>query len=294
MKPASARATSTGFAFLAIASLGWGLNWPVMKHLLTELPPLTARGLSGVAGAVALAMIALAWRQNLKVPRHLWPRLIAISWLTIGAWVAFIGMALVWLNAGEAAVLASSGPVWVSLLAWPILRERFSLLRAVALIVAMTGLAVLFGANSFDARIEKLPGVAFAIAGALCWALGTVLTKRFPLQLPPVSLAAWQVALGCLPVAAIGLAIEQPDLSALSGVGWASLGYMTLMQFCVCYVCWFAALERLPASTASIATLLVPVVGVMASAAMLHEPLGVRELLALTLTLAGVVIAARS
>ena len=53
---------------------------------------------------------------------------------------------------------------------------------------------------------------------------------------------------------------------------------MTLVQFCLCYVCWFAALERLPAATASIGTLLVPVIGVLAAAAMLREPLGLREI----------------
>jgi probable blue pigment (indigoidine) exporter len=59
-------------------------------------------------------------------------------------------------------------------------------------------------------------------------------------------------------------------------------------------VCWFAALERLPAATASIGTLLVPVIGVLAAAAMLHEPLGVRELVALVFTLGGVAVALRS
>lgn len=59
---------------------------------------------------------------------------------------------------------------------------------------------------------------------------------------------------------------------------------MTLIQFCVCYVCWFAALRRLPAVTASIGTLLVPVIGVLASGAML----------ALPLALGGVTLAMRS
>ena len=71
------------------------------------------------------------------------------------------------------------------------------------------------------------------------------------------------------------------------------MAYMTFVQFCVCYACWFAALARLPASTASIGSLLMPVVGVLASAAALGEPLGLREVLALTLTLGGVVLAAR-
>jgi hypothetical protein len=73
----------------------------------------------------------------------------------------------------------------------------------------------------------------------------------------------------------------------LSTIGWVSLLYMTVIQFCLCYVCWFAALERLPAATASIGTLLVPVIGVLAAAAMLREPLGLREIAALVSTLGG-------
>jgi drug/metabolite transporter (DMT)-like permease len=109
-----------------------------------------------------------------------------------------------------------------------------------------------------------------------------------------MSLAAWQIGLGCLPIAIVGLAVEQPHLDALTHVGWLSLLYMTLIQFCLCYVCWFAALERLPAATASIGTLLVPVVGVLAAAAMLNEPLGVREIAALVITLGGVAVALRA
>jgi probable blue pigment (indigoidine) exporter len=113
--------------------------------------------------------------------------------------------------------------------------------------------------------------------------------------MPPLSLAAWQIGLGCLPIAIVGLAVEQPQLAVLSYVGWASLLYMTLIQFCLCYVCWFAALERLPAATASIGTLLVPVIGVLAAAAaMLREPLGLREIAALVFTLGGVAVALRA
>ncbi len=289
------RLSPLGLIFLGITSVGWGLNFPIMKHLLTELPPLTSRGLCGVVGAVALALIALSQGQKFAVPRHLWLRLVLVSLLTIGGWVAFMGLALLWLNASEAAVLGITIPVWVVLLAWPILGERFSFLRVVALAIALAGIAVLIGGNGFDASIlEKLPGLLCALAGAICVALGTVLTKHFPLAMPPLALAAWQMGIGCLPIAIIGLAVEHPHIAALSSVGWASLLYMTLIQFCVCYVCWFAALERLPAATASIGTLMVPVVGVLASGAMLHEPLGLREFAALAFTLGGVALAVRS
>jgi drug/metabolite transporter (DMT)-like permease len=70
--------------------------------------------------------------------------------------------------------------------------------------------------------------------------------------------------------------------------------YSTVIQFCVAYVSWFAALARLPASVAAIGTMAVPVIGVVASALALHEPLGPGQMAALVFTLAGVALATRS
>ncbi|MES5481956.1 DMT family transporter [Bradyrhizobium sp. INPA03-11B] len=265
-----------------------------MKFLLTEWPPLSSRGLCGVVGALGLALVALARGQTLRVPDGMWLRLALVSTLSIGGWVASMGLALIWLRASEAAVLGISIPVWVALVAWRVLGERVSLPRALALAVALAGIAALIGGGGIDASLGKLPGILFALAGALCVGLGTVLTKFYKLAMPPLSLAAWQLAIGCVPIAIAGVLIEQPQLAALSQLGWASMIYMTLIQFCLCYVCWFAALERLPAATASIGTLLVPVVGVLAAAAMLREPLSASDIAALVVTFAAVAVALRT
>jgi drug/metabolite transporter (DMT)-like permease len=291
---APARILPLGLVFLTVTSLGWGLNFPIMKNLLTEWPPLSSRGLCGVVGAGLLALVAVAKGQSLTVPLKMRGRLLLVSLLSLGGWIAFLGLALLWLNASEAAVIGTSVPIWVAVLAWPILGERVSPQRALGLAISLCGISFLIGGNGFDASVEKLPGLLFAIAGAISVALGTVLTKHFPLAMPPISLAAWQIGLGCLPIAVVGLAVEQPQLSALSSIGWASMLYMTLILFCVSYVCWFAALERLPAATASIGTLMVPAIGVLASVAMLHEPFGLREILALAVTLGGIALAMRS
>jgi drug/metabolite transporter (DMT)-like permease len=288
------RISPLGLTFLAVTSIGWGLNFPIMKYILSEWPPLSSRGLSGLVGAAALALIAVQQRQRLAVPGGMRLRLVLVSLLTISSWVAFMGLALVWLDAREAAVLAISVPVWVALLAWPVLGERLTALRAAALAVALGGIFILIGGNSLDASIGKLPGFVLALVGAVCVGLGTVLTKHFPLEMPPTSLAAWQIGIGCLPVALVGLVFEQPHPAALSALGWASMAYLTLVQFCLCYVCWFAALERLPAATASIGTLLVPVVGVLSAAAILNEPFGLREVIALAVALGGVALALRA
>ena len=89
-------------------------------------------------------------------------------------------------------------------------------------------------------------------------------------------------------------AIETTHLDKVTPTGLVAAGLFDVIQFCIAYVSWFAALARLPASVAAIGTMAVPVIGVVASAAALHEPLGPTQIAALLFTLAGVVLATRS
>jgi drug/metabolite transporter (DMT)-like permease len=280
--------------FLAITSVGWGFNWPVTKYLLSELPPLILRGTTGVVGASLLALLAILSRQSLRVPREQWPRLVLAAFFNVACWMVLMGLALLWLPASEAALIAYTMPVWASLMAWPVLGERPNLLRVISLVMALAGLSAIMGGNGFAASVEKLPGIIMALGGAVGFAVGTILAKKLPLHLPPLTAAAWQIGIGCLPVAVAGLFIEKADVAALTNLGWILVAYSTVIQFCVAYVSWFAALARLPASVAAIGTMAVPVIGVVASALALHEPLGLGQIAALVFTLAGVALATRS
>jgi drug/metabolite transporter (DMT)-like permease len=232
--------------------------------------------------------------QSLVVPQGQWPRLLLSAVLNVSTWMTLMGLALLWLPASEAAVLAYTMPVWASLLAWLVLGERMSLARMLALLMAFAGIAALMGGNGMDASMAKLPGILMVLVGAFVFALGTITAKRLPVAMPLIASSALQIGIGCVPVALAGLVFEHPHVAALSAQGWALMAYMTLIQFCIAYVCWFAALERLPASVAAIGTMAVPVIGVLVSAAALHEPLGLGQIGGLLFTLAGVALAARS
>ena len=91
----------------------------------------------------------------------------------------------------------------------------------------------------------------------------------------------------------LGLLFEEPRLEALTPAGLGAMIYMTVVPMGICYLSWFAALRRLPPTTASMATLLTPVIGVVGAAFVLGEPLGLKQVLALGLTLSGVAIALR-
>lgn len=293
--PAPRRSSHTlGYVMLLATAASWGINWPVQKLLILELPPLTMRSVPGLAGTVLLAMLALAMRQSLRVPRDQWARLVLFSLLSVSSWIALIGLALVYLTASETAVVGAMVPVWAAVLAWPMLGERLTWRRVLAMAMAFTGLVVLMGGNGVATAQEKLPGIGWALAATFLFASGAVLTKRKPLDLPPLTAAVWQIGLGCLPVAVIGLLIEHPDFSQMTTMGWSLFSYAMIVQICIGYACWFAALDRLPASVAAIGTMLVPVIGVVASAIAIGEPLGPSQIGALVLTVAGVAMASRS
>ncbi|WOH85036.1 DMT family transporter [Bradyrhizobium sp. BEA-2-5] len=287
------RIAPAGLMFLAITSIGWGFNWPATKFLLGELPPLTLRGTTGVIGAVLLAVLALIRAQSLHVESRLWPRLVLYAALNVTGWMVLMGLALLRLPASEAALIAYTMPVWASIIAWPVLGERPTVLRTLGLVMAFAGLATIMGGNGIAASAEKAPGIIMALAGAFGFAVGTVFSKKYPIHLPPITAAAWQIGIGCLPISIVGLLVETTHLDRITTVGWWLLVYSTVVQFCIAYVSWFAALARLPASVAAIGTMAVPVIGVVASAVALHEPLGPSQIVALLFTLAGVALATR-
>lgn len=289
---ASSSARAIGIVCLVVTSVGWGVNWPVMKMLLQEWPPLFARGSAGVVAAVAMAALALGRGETLRVPRSVVGRLLAAAFVNVFAWMGFSTLSLLWLDAGEAALLVYTMPVWTVLFAWPLLGARPDAAGVAALVLGFAGVAVLLGSQGFSVGLQKWPGVALTLGAGVLFALGTVVW-RSPLPLAPIASVAWQVGLGCLPMLVYGILVEQPRLQASSAAAWLAMAYMTVVPMGVCYLTWFAALRRLPAQTASMATLLTPVVGVVAAAVALGEPLGPVRWLALALTLGGVALALR-
>jgi drug/metabolite transporter (DMT)-like permease len=281
-----------GILCLGITVVGWALNWPAMKVLLREWPPLFSRGAAGVAAALILAMVAVIRGESLGVPRHAVPRLLFASFTNVFAWMGFATVAMKWVSVSEGALLVYTMPIWATLLAWPVQGARPTIRDIAALLLGLLGVGVLLGGQGLEFSHEKVLGFLLALASAVSFALGTVL-NRSPMPVDPIALVAWQVGIGCFAMVVIGLPLEQPDFGALSPAGWAVLVYMTIIPMGVCYLMWFEALRHLPAPVASMGTLLVPLIGAISASLMLDEPLGAREAIAIALTLSGVTLALR-
>ena len=281
---------TVGKALLMVTAFGWGLNWTVLKFVLQDWPPLFARGTAGLIGALCVALLAIARGDSLAVPKEARTSLVIASAINVFAWMGFTALALNWLKVSEGALIAYSMPIWAMMLAWPLLGARPTRRSLVALGLSITGMVVLMGGPEFS--VAKLPGALFALAAAVLFALGTVKARK-PLAMPAPAVAAWQVALGCLPMVVLGLTLEQPHITALSARGALGLAYMAIGPMALCYLTWFGALKRLPTAVAATSMLIVPVVGTLTAVPLLGETLGLRELIAIVLTIGGVALALR-
>ncbi len=254
---------------LVLVALVWGLNWPAGKFALHDLSPWTFRTITFGVGAAALMLAARATGASLRIGKG-WPRLhLAIAGLlATGGYGMLTAFALVATSTSRTAICTYTMPIWATALAWLVLGETLTARRAVALLLGVAGLAVLV----WPLVANGLPtGALFAVGAAVSWAAGTVYLKWADVQGHPLAIAAWQIAAGFAAVTLGALANGADPAAGIGALSAAGLAYSALMGTAVAYLLWFRLVGRLPASTAGLGSLLVPVVGVVSSVVLVGE-----------------------
>ncbi len=263
--------------------LVWGLFWPAMKVALTEIPVLTFRAACAVVGAAGLFALAAGRGNRLGVARADRRMLLLAAFLNIFAWFALTGIAVRNLPAGRAVLLAYTMPLWSFLLATLFLGERPGALRYLGLALGLGGIGVLAENDLRRLDDSAALGVAAMLFGALLHAAGMIVQKRTPWQTPLLAQSAWQLTLGGAPLLLLALWIDLPHLRMPGWQALAAGAYVVVFGVVFGYFAWFRVVAALPATTSSMATLPVPVLGVFIAALWLGEPVGWREVLALLL-----------
>ena len=255
---------------LVALTLGWGCNWPMIKLALTELPALSFRTVCLIGGAAGLFAIAACARLPLRVPRGQWGRLLLIALFNITLWNVCVVYGISYMPSGRAAILAYTMPLWsIPLSAW-LLRERITARRVLGVGLGMGALLLLLSVEL--QAVQTAPkGTLLMMGAALGWAVGTVLMKRLPVDLPVTSLTAWQMLLGGVPIYAGALAFEMHSLQPLTLWPAVALIYNLLVTFVFGYWAWFKIVDSVPVGVSSLSSLMTPVVGVFSGMLMLSE-----------------------
>jgi drug/metabolite transporter (DMT)-like permease len=224
----------------------------------------------GLALGAVLMLVLSSWRRGaLTLPRDAlaWLHLAIAGTLNIGIFAIFSMLALQGTNTPRVVILVYTMPIWATAMARVMLGEQLTARRMTALALCAAGLAVLLVPHL------PLPGsLWYALGTAWCWAAGTVYMKWARVDLDPMTTAAWQIVIAWIGVAIGTVIVGAPwhvwPLKPVTIMAWAWSGAVGVG---FAYFMWFIVIERLPASTAAIASLLIPVVGVSSSALLLGE-----------------------
>ncbi len=272
---------------LAGLTLGWGLNWPIMKIALAHMPVWTFRSLSVAGGAAGMFLIAWAGRRVLlPAPEH-WGPLALTSLFNVTLWNLCIAYGLTYLPVGRSVILAYTMPLWVVLLSRLVLHERLTRRRLAGLALGMAAMGLLLGSELATLRAAPI-GAALVLAAALSWAVGTVLVKRFPTDLPTTSFTAWQLLIGGAPIAIGALLLEDGPWRQLPWPATFAVCYNILVAFVFCYWAWYKIVSRTSAGVSALGALMIPVVGVFSGVLVLGERPSWQEYAALALVITAI------
>jgi len=244
------------------------MNWPTQGLALREIPPWTLRAfILGTAGLILL-IVNLLKGESLRVRRADWSVMIVFTLLYIVVQNLLISFAQLLAPSGRMAIVTFTMPIWTTLLAAVLLHEPLTRSRVVSLVFGAAGLiALAWPAIHTGTHV----GWVLALGAAWCWAFSVILIKRFPIRVPALPLAAWQLMIGGVIMSVGMLLFEGSPLGrTMSTAALLAVLYNILSQ-AVSQVLWFSTLDRLPAALASLGVLLVPTVAVLGSMLILHE-----------------------
>jgi drug/metabolite transporter (DMT)-like permease len=284
---ASHAVPASSLLLVAILTLVWGCNWPVLKLGVTELAPLTFRATTLPFAALGLLLVAKLSGDSIRIPRALWRKVAALALFNIAAWNGLILFGVQQMAAGRSAILAYTLPIWSVLFSLWLLHEPLSGRKLVGLLAGMGGMAVLLGEEIVN--VQRAPVGALCIIGAaVSWGFATVLLRRWVPPVPQNTLTGWMMLLGWIPIALAAPLFDPHPVAALasmSGTAWFAVLFNIFLAGTVAHWAWFRMARTLPVAVSSLSSLPVPVVGVFSGMLFLGERPGPSEFIALALVL---------
>jgi drug/metabolite transporter (DMT)-like permease len=257
----------TAIVGLIALSAIWGYNWVVMKECLRYSGALDFAALRTSMGAVGLFALLLWKRKPLRPKEIRWTILLGL--LSTTGCIGFVTVALVTGGVGKTAILVYTMPFYALIMARPLLGEYIRGLQWVAVILAFAGLMTILEPWKLQ---NTTVSTLLALLSGISWAGSAIVMKimRKKTDIDLVSLSAWQMLFGSIPLVILALTIPQRPIEwSLYFTG--GVIYTSVIGQSFTLLLWFYILNKLSVGMASMGTLATPVIGVICASIQLGE-----------------------
>ncbi len=174
---------------MALLTLIWGTNWPVIALAVREVSAWTFRALTLPVAGILLLLLAHRRKLPLAIPRQHWPMLLCSAWAFLALWNVATTLALTYIPSGQAALLGFTMPLWAALWSWLLFGHTLDGRQWLALLLGTAGVIVLM-IPAFASYAHAPLGLVYGLASGAGWALSTVLLKHRPIPVPTTVLTA--------------------------------------------------------------------------------------------------------
>ncbi|RVK64402.1 DMT family transporter, partial [Sinorhizobium meliloti] len=221
-----------------------------------------------------------------------WPKLQKSDWLVLlfqaGAgsvgYTTLLISGLKLTSAADAGVIIGTLPVVSAAIAIMVLGERpHRSVLAAACLAAAGVLAIVFRPDANAAH--SLAGSALIFGAVICEGLFILLNKR--VAIPPLGLSALMTGFGGAIALPFALA-ELPSMGATGVPALAAVAYYALVPTVGGFVLWYAGLQKVSGTEASVFTALAPVSALLLAAAVLGETITANQMIGMACVLVAV------
>lgn len=276
-----------------IRSIGMGLAFAFMwssaftsaRMIVADAPPLMSLALRFLISGLIGVGLARAMGQTWRLPREQW-RAVAIFGLCQNA--LYLGLnfvAMQWIEASLAAIIASSMPLLVAALGWLVLGDRVRPLGIAGLVAGFAGVAVIMGSRLSGG--VSLPGIGLCVIGALALAVATLTVRGAATRGNVLMIVGLQMFVGAGVLAVAAALLEEPVIRWTPRLIGA-FAYTTVVPGLIATWVWFRLVARIGAVRAATYHFLNPFFGVAVAAVLLGERLGPADVAGVVIIAAGI------
>lgn len=271
---------STDIALTALAPAIWGSTYLVTTELLGGWDSLALAFLRALPAGIILLLVMRQFPHGVW-----WHRAMVLGILNFSFFWVMLFLSAHRLPGGVAATVGAIQPLFVLLLAGPVLGSAIRPAAVLAALAGMLGVALLVLAPG--AALDAW-GIAAGLAGAVAMAAGTVLTRKWQPPVSPLTFTAWQLTAGGLVLLPV-LLWWNPDLPALSVRSLAGLFHLGLIGAAGTYILWFRGIARLGPGVVAPLGLLSPFSAVLLGWMVLGQTLSSVQMLGMAVVIGSIV-----
>ncbi|TVY01944.1 DMT family transporter [Cohnella terricola] len=254
------------YAFLVlITTFLMGIAFPIGKLGLAYAPPFLLMGIRFVLAGGLLALAISRKQRSRPQGKKQWVQAAAIGVCQTAGVMGCAYFSMQWISSGESSILISINPLLVILFGAVMNGTRYRGRQWIGVAVGFIGVMVAFGF-----RLGMQAGTLIGFAGAVFFALATLLTKRWGGGFDKLTLAAYQMLAGGIVLLALSAITEHPSFQVNFESVTALLCLIILCSI-VQFSLWYKLLSQGDPGKTSSYLFLMPIFGVLTSWALLGE-----------------------